>query len=467
MYGQDLTRGHIPRQLWGLAWPMMLSMFFNSLYNLVDAFWVAKISAAAIAAVSIAQIVLFAMVSLAMGVSVGTAVLVGQNIGAGNKDEAGRVLGQGYLMTIVVALLCTAVIFIFREPLLVLSGAVGEILPLARPYFIVSTLGSILMFLMMTTAIVFNAQGDNFTPTKLFALSTIVNVVLDPLFIFGYKDFPAFGIAGAAYATLISQAVFLVFALAILMGPKMLVRLQLKNLSLQWASVRRVMDIGLPASLNQVLNPLGFSILMSLVSAAFLEAGAAAFSIGFRIEFFAFIPAIGFGFGAMSLIGQNIGAGQHARVREALRLSVLLGVGTALLLSVLVFVGAPWIIQMFTSDPAVAAYALQYFRVVPLGYVFFAAAFIEANVFQALGRSWPGFWITFGRVGLAIAATIVALHVLALPIWSVWVAIVFGSVVAASIGFVWLMHALKKSAPQDAPSKFVLEAEEALPPPVG
>ena len=92
MQGQNLTSGHIPKQLWSLAWPMMLSMFFHSLYNLVDAFWVAKISASAIAAVSISQIVLFVMISLAMGVSVGTSVLVGQNIGAGNHDRVREVL---------------------------------------------------------------------------------------------------------------------------------------------------------------------------------------------------------------------------------------------------------------------------------------------------------------------------------------------------------------------------------------
>lgn len=94
MHGQNLTSGNITKQLWSLAWPMMLSMFFHSLYNLVDAFWVAKISSSAIAAVSISQIVLFATVSLAMGISVGSAVLMGQNIGAGKKDEAKRVLGQ-------------------------------------------------------------------------------------------------------------------------------------------------------------------------------------------------------------------------------------------------------------------------------------------------------------------------------------------------------------------------------------
>ncbi|MDO6446721.1 MATE family efflux transporter [Colwellia sp. 1_MG-2023] len=462
MQGQNLTSGHIPKQLWSLAWPMMLSMFFHSLYNLVDAFWVAKISASAIAAVSIAQIILFITISLAMGISVGTSVLVGQNIGAKKIALAERVLGQGFLLTIIAALLFTLVTLSFSEQLLVISGAVGDILPLATPYFIVIIAGSILTFLMMMISISYNAQGDNFTMTKLFALSTVINMLLDPIFIFGYAGFPALGIAGAAYATLISQAVFIVLALRLLMKPSMMVPLHLKYLRLNWLSVKKVIDIGLPASLNQVLNPLGFSALMFIVSATFLEAGAAAFSIGFRIEFFAFIPAIGFGFAAMSMIGQNIGAGNHDRVSAVLNISVRYGSGSALIFSLLVFIFAPYIVAIFTTDPLVSEYALQYFRIVPLGYIFFAVAFIEASIFQGIGRSWPGFWITFARIGISLVISFITINLLSLELWTVWLSIVVGSVIASLFGLLWLKRALA-SAQQQETANESLQVEEVIP----
>lgn len=446
MKGQDLTQGNIRKQLWSLAWPMMLSMFFHSLYNLVDAFWVAKISASAIAAVSISQIVLFAMVSLAMGISVGTAVLVGQNIGAQKKENAQKVLGQGFLLITIAALFFTVIIFSLQDYLLVLSGAVGEIFPLAVPYFRIVTLGSVLMYLMMMTSISFNAQGDNFTSTKFFAISTLVNIILDPILIFGLAGFPKLGIAGAAYATLASQAVYLMLALRVLMKPEMMVPLNPINLKLNWQSVKEVIEIGLPASLNQVLNPLGFSALMYFVSSAFLEAGAAAFSIGFRIEFFAFIPAIGFGFGAMSMVGQNIGAQKYERVKDVLKISVYFGSGSALIFSLIAFIFAPLIVVVFTSDPLVTEYALLYFRIVPIGYAFFAIAFIEANIFQGIGRSWPGFWITFARVGISLCLTFISLRILNLGIWSVWLGIVIGSIIASSFGFLWVRNALVKKA---------------------
>jgi len=467
MHGQDLTKGNIVRQLWSLAWPMMLSMLFFSLYNLVDAFWVGKLSPDAIAAVSISQVSLFVMVSLSMGISVGSSVLMGMNIGAGKKAEAERILGQGFLLTAVTALIFTVIALILRKPILELSGAAGGIFPLALPYFNITAAGSLLSFLMMLVSITFNAQGDNFTSTKIFALSTLLNAILDPIFIFGWGGFPALGIAGAAYATLLSQVVYLVLGLRIVMGPKMMVRLRPENLRIEWESVKKVFDIGMPASMTQVLNPLGFSALMGIVSTYFREPGAAAFSIGFRIEFFAFIPAVGFGFGVMAMMGQNIGAGNLPRVREAFKTAALLGAGSATVISVLAFFFAHNIVRAFTDDPLVTGYAVQYFHTVPLGYAFFSLAFIEANVFQGLGRSWPGFWITFARVGLAFLLASLAVRVFSLPVRAVWAALAVSSIAVSVAGFAWVLHAMKNMKPAAAAFGPSPEAEEAMPMPVG
>jgi putative MATE family efflux protein len=438
MHGVDLTKGAIGKHLWKLSWPMMLSMFFHTFYNLVDAFWVAKISPAAIAAVSISQISLFVMISLAMGLSVGSSVLMGMSMGAGDKDEAERVLGQGYTLSIVAAVFFTVLAFVFREQFLTLSGAIGDIFPMALSYFSITSLGSVLMFMMMNTSTAFNAQGDNLTATKYFAVSTLMNVVLDPLLIFGFGSFGGFGVAGAAYATLISQFVFLALAMRMLMSDGMMIRFKLKNLGLKWDSVKRVFQIGIPASLTQTLNPLSFLFLIALVSGAFFEAGAAAFSIGFRIEFFAFIPAVGFGFGAMAMMGQNLGAKNFERLKEIIVTAIKYGAGAALGFSVLVWLGAPYIVGAFTDDPLVTEYALAYFRIVPLGYPCFAIAFIETSLFQGFGRSWPGFWITFGRVALVIGIAYLSVISWSMGINAVWFALMIGSIVASVIGFVWI-----------------------------
>jgi putative MATE family efflux protein len=445
MEGQDLTKGDIRKQLWSVAWPIMLSIFFYTLYNIVDAFWVSKLSPDAIAAVSISQISLFIMVSLSMGITAGSGVLMAMHIGAKDKKEAERVLGQSFLLSALVGVFFTAFSLVFRNELLTLSGATGTIFEPAMEYFVITASGSILLFLMMTVNFAFNAQGDTVSLTKLFAVSTGVNAVLDPIMIFGWAGFPALGIAGAAYATLISQAVFLGWALYTLSRPKMMVRFRMRNLTFVWESVKKVLKIGIPASLTQVINPIGIAALMFIIALGFKEEGAIAFSIGSRVEFFAFLPAIGFGFGAMSLIGQNIGAGNIARAREAFNKALLYGVGASAVFGLLCMIFAVPITRIFTTDPGVTSQALSYIWVVALSYGFMSATMIEASGFQAIGRSWPGFWIFFVRfIVISIPLAYVLTQVFNLPLVAVWIAIATGNLVASAVGYVWITRTFKK-----------------------
>ncbi|HLC66315.1 MAG TPA: MATE family efflux transporter, partial [Candidatus Nanoarchaeia archaeon] len=398
MEGQDLTKGPIGKQLWSLAWPMMLSVFFYTLYNLVDAFWVSKLSAEAIAAVSISQITLFVMISLGFGITVGSGVIMAMHIGAKNMKEAERVLGQSFVLSAILGVFFTIIALIFSDQLLMLSGASGAIFAPAKEYFVVIAGGAILMFIMMAIMFAFNAQGDTSTLTKLFALSTFINLVLDPVMIFGMWRFPELGIAGAAIATLISQAVFIVFAIRSLSSSHRKIRFHFRNLSFKWESVKKVLNIGFPAALTQVIFPIGVALLTLLISRVYFEPGAIAFSLGFRLEFFAFLPAIGFGFGAMAMIGQNIGAANLQRARAAFHKALQYAFAGSAGLGILAAIFSRFLIRFFTDDPTVTTYAQSYLWIVPLSYGFLSAVMVEAPAFQAIGRSWPGFWIFFLRV---------------------------------------------------------------------
>jgi len=224
-------------------------------------------------------------------------------------------------------------------------------------------------------------------------VSTAVNVILDPILIFGKFGFPELGIQGAAYATLISQFVFIVIAMKVLSSKTRSVAFAMKNLSLKKDSVKKVFNIGIPAALTQVINPLALGVLTYMVSVRFLEPGATAFSLVFRLEFFAYLPAVGFGMAAMSLIGQNMGAGNIARANEIFKKAVLLGFCSGTFLGLLLIVFGKYIIQVFTSDPVVVNYALSYLWIVALSYGFLSISMIVANSFQAMGKSWPGFWL--------------------------------------------------------------------------
>lgn len=442
--GQDLTKGNILKELWSLAWPMMLSVFFYTLYNIVDAFWVSKLSAEAIAAVSISQLTLFLMVALSMGINVGSGVIMSMHIGAKEQKKAEQVLGQSFVLAAIAALVFTAISLIFKNELLIATGANGAIFAPALEYFTITAGGSVLFFILMTIMFSFNAQGDTFTLTKLFAFSTVINVILDPILIFGWGPIPAFGISGAAYATLISQAAFIVVAIRTLMSEHRSIRFHFYNLTAQWESVKKVLVIGVPASLTQVINPVGQAGLMYITAQGFQEPGTIAFSIGSRVEFLGFLPAIGFGFASLAMIGQSIGAGNLERAKkvfaEGIKYAFLAATGFGILAALF---AAP-ITAIFTSDPEVVGHTLSYIWIISLSYGFLAATMVEANAFQAIGKSWPGFWIFFLRF-MVISAPIsyLATEVWNLPIWGIWSAIVAGNVITSIVGYIWITRTLK------------------------
>ena len=443
---KDLTQGNVIGQVWSLAWPTMLSMFFYTLYSIVDTFWVSKLSTEAIAAVSISQVTLFIMIALSMGLAVGSSVVMGMSIGAKDKPEAERVLGQSFILATIFGIFFTIISLVFRERFLIASGAIGNIFSPALEYFSVSAAGSLLFFYLINIMFAFNSEGDTLTLTKLFAFSTAINVVLDPLLIFGYYGFPEIGIKGAAYATLLSQLGFIVAGLYVLSRPGRNIRFSFQNISIKWVSVKKILKIGIPASLTQVLNPLGMAILISIVSTSFLEAGATAFSLVFRLEIFAYLPAMGFGMAAMAMIGQSMGAGNLARVREIFRLTSILGFISATILGLLLILFGRAVIGVFTQDPQVTTYAMWYLSIVAGTYGFLATGMVISNVFQAMGKSWPGFWLLFFKTFIiAVPLSAVATTVYSMDIWSVWTIVGLSNVIMAITGVFWLKRgALKK-----------------------
>jgi putative MATE family efflux protein len=355
MRGRNLTEGNLFSHIWALAWPVMLFMFFQTRYNAVDAYWVGKLSPEAMAAVSISQVTLFVMLLLSIGITVCSGVPMAMAIGRRDIAEAERILGQSFVLSAIIGAFFTAVSLVFRHQLLAASGATGAIMTPALEYFTITAGASILMFLLFSVFFAFNSQGDNKTVTLLFSISTVVNAVLDPALISGWGALPAMGISGAAYATVFSQLLVLVAALVILRKANMMVGFRFSRLGLRWASVKKVLDIGFPAALTNVVGPLSLAALTAIISSRFREAGAISFSIGFRAEFFAYLPAVGFGVSALALLGQNAGARRFDRVRSAYRSSLLIALASATALGLLAALLRNPIIGLFTSDPLVAA----------------------------------------------------------------------------------------------------------------
>lgn len=425
---------------------MMLSFFFYTLYNIVDTYWVSHLSDDAIAAVSISQISLFVMISLGFGITVGSGVIMAMHIGAKNKKEAERVLGQSFVLSMMMAVLFTCLAWIFASDILSLSGATGRIFEPAMEYFLIVASGSILLFIMMAVMFAFNSQGDTNTLTILFAISTGINLALDPLLIFGWEGvIPPLGISGAAIATLISQAVFIVIAIKTLSSPKRQTRFHFYNLTFKWESVKKVLNIGFPAALTQIIFPLGLAALTKVTSLSFHEEGATALMLGIRVEFFGYLPAVGFGVAAMAMMGQNMGARNLDRAKKAFSRSMLYAVIGAGGLGVIAALFAGPFIGIFTDDPDVTRYTRSYLLTVAFSYGFIAALLVESSAFQSINKAWSGFWIFFLRVVvITIPLAYYLTYELGYSIYAVWGAVIAGNIISAAVGYVWITRQLNR-----------------------
>lgn len=441
---KDFTRWNIIHQIWSLAWPTMLSIFFYSLYNIVDTYWVWRISADAIAAVWISQIAIYMMLALSMGISIWSSVLVSMNLWSKNFKEAQRVLGQSFILAAIIGLFFTIVALVFQDPLLKYSWAYWDILPLAKQYYVIYATGSILTFILINITFAFNSEGDTFTLTKIFAFTTILNIILDPIFIFWKFGFPALWLEWAAWATILCQTVFIALAMRILASPERWLYFSFKNISVKWESVKKVCNIGIPASLTQVINPVWIAFITYMIGMKYFEPGATAFNLVFRLEFFAYLPAIGFWMALLSMIWQNVWAGNMQRANEIYKKWLTLWFVSSIVLGVLFIIWGKYIIWAFTQDPVVIQYSVKYLMIVAGTYGFLAVWLMSAQVFQAMWKSWPGFWLGVIKYILFMFPMIyICITFTDLSIYYIWWIVWLSNILIATVAYFWVSSHLK------------------------
>ena len=258
----------------------------------------------------------------------------------------------------------------------------------------------------------------------------------------------------AAFATIISQVLLVIAGITMLHQRNMMVKFRFRNLVFRLHSVRQVLAIGFPAALTNLLNPAALAALNSLVALTFLEAGVVGLSIGFRIEFFSFLPAIGFGVAAMAMIGQNIGGGRPDRARKSYytALTFAFCIGSAVGLGAVL--GRIPIVDVFTDDPVVTGYTRSYLAMIPFTYGIVAALFVVVSSFQGLGKSWRGFAVSATRMAILVGGTLLVTRAGAFggSITGVWWTIVAANLIAFAFGYLLLRRTFRTVLSSPAPA---------------
>lgn len=382
-----------------LAWPVMLTGALQALYNLVDAFWLGRLGTAAVAAPGMAWPILFFFMSFAGGFQAAGATFVAQHFGARDREGAEESAGQVLAFLALASVVLGALGFFLSPVILRLIRAPEEIHPLALVYLQIECAGLPIMFVAQAFGGLMLGLGNTRTAMYLSVGSLLLNGVLDPLFIFGWGPFPAWGVAGAAAATVLSRALVGAVGLGLLFSGRAGIRLHLRNLRPRLARILPILRVGLPNVLDQASTSLGFVMMMGLVS-GFGTAVVAAYTVGNRVINLVNVISWGAGSALVAMVGQNLGADQTERAgrvaRQGISATFLALVG---LYFVTLLLRRP-LFGLFVADPEVIRQGSFYIAVFGTSVPFFGLFDGAAATFRGSGHTVPPMVMAIVRLWL-------------------------------------------------------------------
>lgn len=386
---KSLTTGPVGVHLIKLTLPMVWGIFAMIGFNLVDTYYIGYLGTVPLAAISFTFPVVATLASLGMGLGVGASSIIARAIGQQEADQVKCVTTSALALTVLLAAGLSALGLLTLNPLFTAMGATPAVLPLIRDYMTIWYPGLVFVALPTVGNFILRSAGNTVFPGLVLTVAAGINVVLDPLLIFGLAGFPALGMRGAALATVAARLMSLVACVAVLgVRERMLLRRlpPLREMVRAWG---QILYVGLPAGAANTINPVSVGLLTSLMATFGTEA-VAAFGIAARLKSFSTIPLVALATSIAPFVGQNWGAQRYPRVRRALglgaRFSLLWGVLLAGGLALL----APWISGQFTTDEAVIAIAVRYLRIVPISYGALGIILVANYSTNALGRPLPG-----------------------------------------------------------------------------
>ncbi|ADQ66349.1 MATE family efflux transporter [Halogeometricum borinquense] len=468
----NLTDGDLLKPLLVLSLPIILSQMMQVCYNLADTFWVGRVGENAVSALSFSWPIVFLMISIGGGFTVAGTVLVAQNKGAGNDDRVNHVAGQTIAFVILLSAIFSALGYIFAPSLLNLIGTTPgtEVHALSVSYTRTIFLGVYFMFGFFIFQALLRGWGDTRTPMYLMAFGVVLNVIIDPFLILGFQNNPIFGmlgfdglqatlfsltgftgmgVQGAAVATVFSRGVGALVGFYLLFSGRVGIHLSKDDLILKADTVRSIVRIGAPTSIEQSTRALGVTALTALaayagttVAGIDTSAAVAAFGIGNRLNSLVFLPAIGLQQGVETVVGQNLGADKPERSKQTVFLGVGLISAALAVVSVVSYQFAEPIVAVFIpGEPNVIAIGVNFLRINALGFVFL-------GIFRVVSGGFRG----SGSTRTAMAFSLLALWVLRIPPayalveWTglgldgIWYAMAFSNVAAAIVAGLWFLR---------------------------
>ncbi len=381
---KNFTSGSINKAVFLLSIPMILEMVMESLFAVVDVFFVSRISINAIATIGITESVIFIVYAIAIGISMATSAMVARRIGEKKTDDAANVAVQGIILSVSISLVIGFLGFLFAKDILSLMGASEDLVAEGFGYTKWMIGGNITITLLFLLNAIFRGAGDASLAMRSLWLANGLNMILDPLLIFGVGPFPELGVEGAAIATNIGRGIGVLYQLSILFRKGSIVHIGMANLKLRIGVMYRLFKISLGGMGQYLIGTASWLFMVRIISIFGSEA-LAGYTIAIRIIMFSILPSWGMSNAAATLVGQNLGAKQPERAEKSVWICSKLNFYFLGVISVIYFLLADQLIMIFNRDPEVVHNGMLAIRYICSGYIFFAYGMVMGQAFNGAG----------------------------------------------------------------------------------
>jgi putative MATE family efflux protein len=430
----NLTEGNLFRGLIAVAAPIVAGNLLQSGLELVDLFFVGRLGKEAIAGVAMSTSIVMVLMTVIIGIVTANTAFISRYYGAKNLDMVAKGVSHTLILGLVFSIILSVIGILFARDMLLLLGAEPSVAALGASYLTVLFTGSVTLVELWVINSTFQSCGDATTPMLLVILANVLNIVLDPLLIFGYGAVPACGVAGAAYATVISRSVAFAIAFGLLLSGRTVIPFSLRTkfeIPLAWRLIR----VAVPNSVQSGLRSVTFLAMMAIV-AVFGTAALSAYGIVGRLELVALMPGFGIATATAVIVGQNLGAKKPERAEEGVRLSALINGGFMALVGVVFYFAAPAIIEVFDPSGASTEIGMSYMQTVAPFYIFLAVAIILAFALNGAGDTKKPMYATLVSMALfQVPLACILPDLLEIGIIGVWLAVISGTILQTGILF--------------------------------
>ncbi len=430
-----LASGPVGRHLIDMTVPVLFGIATMMGQALIDAWFIGQVGVDALAAYSFGFPILMIVTSVAIGLGAGTSSVVARALGSNDRRRARRLSTDSIILSFVITAIVAWIGIITIDPLFRILGASEDLLPMIRSFMTILYLGVPFIVVGMVGMASMRATGDTRLPGKLMVIASVLNIILDPILIFGIGPIPALGLDGAAYAALIARG-------AIFVGTVYFLRVRLRLLALSWPrrevlfrSWRDVLHVGLPAAGTNIIVPMGATIVTAMIATFGTEA-VAGFGVASRIEtmmlvlYYAMSSIIG------PFVGQNLSAGKEDRILRSLWLCTVFCIASGLAIAVFLAALSGVLPGFFSEDPEAMRVTRAFLLIVPVSYGAYGMVMVMNAAFNGLGKPMPGVWVSLLRI-LALYIPIAMLAKQFFGVYGIFAAYALANIVTGVFAYAW------------------------------